>query len=204
VGVSARNTSLLIAPPARNTKAVFGGGGCAAMRQSHAHAPVGKPPRKAAPLPRHFVPRLAGHQTLTKKHEKLAQSPWPKFECERLQGVAFDGHFRICSEVHKKPQTAFCYAEIIQYLAAMFLGQRPDGFQFHDNLAEAPQIWFISLFNRFPLVVNWQRLLRVERDASFFKFAFQALLIDFLMPVVAHFLVNLEDRTLDGIDLVFV
>ena len=121
-----------------------------------------------------------------------------------LQGVALNIHSRICSEVHKKPQSASCDAEIVQHLAAMFLGQGPYGFQLNDDLAEAPQVWLIGLFYRLPLVVDLQSFFRVERDAPFPQLAFHALLIDFLMPGVAHFLVNLEDRPLDGIDLVFV
>ena len=86
----------------------------------------------------------------------------------------------------------------------MFLGQGPYGFQLNDDLAEAPQVWLLGLFYRLPLVVDLQSFFRVERDPPFPQLAFHALLIDFLMPGVAHFLVNLEDRPLDGIDLVFV
>ena len=82
----------------------------------------------------------------------------------------------------------------------MFVSESVHGFEFQYDLAEAKNIRLVGLLDWLALVVDRQLLLRLEWNAAISKLALETLLVHLFMPGVAHFLVDVKHRALNGVD----
>ena len=117
-------------------------------------------------------------------------------------GVALDPDLGIGCEVDQQPELGLGHAQIIEQLRPVLVRQFGYGLELENDLSVANHVRDIGLLNLSPFVENGQLALGFERNAAIGKLKLKALLIDFLAPSVAHVPIDVEDCSLNSIDLV--
>lgn len=128
--------------------------------------------------------------------------PFSRTGAKRLQCVTFDGDLWICAKVDQQSELAVRDSEVIQNLSPVFIGESVHGFEFQNDLAETVNVRLVGLLDRLALVVNRQFLLRLEWNAAISKLPLKTLLVHLFVPGVAHLLVNVKHRALNGVHLI--
>lgn len=122
---------------------------------------------------------------------------------KQLKRESLDGDARVGAEVYEEAELTSGDAQVVENLTTMFVGKVIDGLQLEDDLIIAENIGNVGLLNGFALVEDRKLSFGFERDAARRELLFKTLLIDLFLPGVAHLAVNLENRALNGVDLVF-
>ena len=148
------------------------------------------------PPPLRGLPRQLRHENgfavNTKAHEIVVLSV----------GVALDPDLGIGCEVDQQPELGLGHTQIIEQLRPVLVRQFGYGLELENDLSVANHVRDIGFLNLSPFVENGQLALGFERNAAIGKLKLKALLIDFLAPSVAHVPIDVEDCSLNSIDLV--
>lgn len=107
------------------------------------------------------------------------------------------------AEIDQQSEPYICCLEIVDHLCLVFWRYLLDRFQFEDDFPEADKIGFVGLFERFTFVVPCQVRLGNKRNASCRQLSFQTFLIDRLQKSTTHLAINVKDRALNLIALLF-
>ena len=77
----------------------------------------------------------------------------------------------------------------------MLLCQFGDSLDFNNDLPVAKKVWYVSLLNWDPFIVDAQLFLCVIRYSAIRQLAFKTLLVDLFLESAAHLVVDFIDRT---------